>query len=213
MAFLNNLKHLCDGIDIDNLIHEIDSLKKELFSTQEKVSSYSTLMTKKDKVIASLKQSKESLTEDMVREKNMRTILDEKIRGLNQTIAELMSEKEFLNSSEQKLKNECKKATKSNAILNAKNLALTSKASELEEKNKQLESIHTRLQSDISEKDATISAYRTNYDNLLSEFNNKKGEIEEINKTKESEKAEKKKLKEDIAKLLERYHILSENNA
>lgn len=212
MAFLNNLKHLCDGIDIDNLIHEIDSLKKELFSTQEKVSSYSTLMTKKDKVIASLKQSKESLTEDMVREKNMRTILDEKIRGLNQTIAELMSEKEFLNSSEQKLKNECKKATKSNAILNAKNLALTSKASELEEKNKQLESIHTRLQSDISEKDATISAYRTNYDNLLSEFNNKKGEIEEINKTKESEKAEKKKLKEDIAKLLERYHILEEKS-
>lgn len=212
MAFLNNLRHLCDGIDIDNLIHEIDSLKKELFSTQEKVSSYSTLMTEKDKVIASLKQSKESLTEDMVREKDMRTILDEKIRGLNQTIAELMSEKEFLNSSEQKLKDECKKATKSNAILNAKNLALTSKTSELEEKNKQLESIHTRLQSDISEKDATISAFRTNYDNLLSEFNNKKGELEEINKTKESEKAEKKKLKEDIAKLLERYHILEEKS-
>lgn len=41
MALLNNLKHLCNGIDIDNLIQEIDSLKMELLSAQKKVSSYS----------------------------------------------------------------------------------------------------------------------------------------------------------------------------
>lgn len=209
MAFLFNLKHLFNGVDVDNLINEIDSLKKELYSAKKLLSENSMLLAEKNKELASLKQLNEALTEDMVREKDMCTILDGKIKDINQTITELMKDKEILDSSEQKLKDEYKKVTKSNASLNAKNMALTS---ELEKKNKQLESIHTRLQSEISERDATISTFRANYDNLLSEYNNKKGELEDINKIKENEKVEKERLKENITQLLKRNHVLSEKS-
>lgn len=210
MSFLFNLKYLFNGVDVDNLINKIDSLKKELSSAKKLLSENSRLLAEKNKEVASLKQLNETMAEDVVREKNMNTILDGKIADLNQSIAELMREKVFLYSSEQKLKDECEKATKSNASLNAKNLALTSKASELEEKNKQLESIHTRLQSEISERDSTISTFRTNYNNLLSEYNNKEGELEEVNKIKEFKKVEKEGLRENINKLQERNHVLSE---
>lgn len=210
MSFLFNLKYLFNGVDVDNLINKIDSLKKELSSAKKLLSENSRLLAEKNKEVASLKQLNETMAEDVVREKNMNTILDGKIADLNQSIAELMREKVILYSSEQKLKDECEKATKSNASLNAKNLALTSKASELEEKNKQLESIHTRLQSEISERDSTISTFRTNYNNLLSEYNNKEGELEEVNKIKEFKKVEKEGLRENINKLQERNHVLSE---
>lgn len=131
MAFLFNLKHLFNGVDVDNLINEIDSLKKELYSAKKLLSENSMLLAEKNKELASLKQLNEALTEDMVREKDMCTILDGKIKDINQTITELMKDKEILDSSEQKLKDECKKVTKSNASLNAKNMALTS---ELEKK-------------------------------------------------------------------------------
>lgn len=210
MSFLFNLKYLFNGVDVDNLINKIDSLKKELSSAKKLLSENSRLLAEKNKEVASLKQLNETMAEDVVREKNMNTILDGKIADLNQSIAELMREKVFLYSSEQKLKDECEKATKSNASLNAKNLALTSKVSELEEKNKQLESIHTRLQSEISERDSTISTFRTNYNNLLSEYNDKEGELEEVNKIKEFKKVEKEGLRENINKLQERNHVLSE---
>ena len=209
MALLNNLKHLCNGIDIDNLIQEIDSLKMELLSAQKKVSSYSSLMMVKDKEIESLRLSKESLKEDITRGENKYSILEEQISGLNQTIDQMKKEKEILDSHNKKLKEDYKNATISNTSLTDKNLALTNKVEELENSVLQLNSLHTKNLSELSEKDAKISVIGTEYANLQSELNCKKGELEELYKTMESERAEKKKLEEEFSLLKKESHNLS----
>lgn len=212
MAFLSNIQHLLNGVDIDNLMREINSLKKEISSAKKEISRYSTSLTEKYNEVASLKQQNVSLSEDVTRERNKYSILEGKVDDLRKTITELKKEKEILGTSEQKFKDECERTTKSNASLNGKNLALTNKVKALEEKITQLESIQLRQQSELSEKDAKISMLGADYDKLQSDYNNNKEQLEEANRTIEDEKTAKKVLEEDLAQLRERNRILSEKS-
>ena len=212
MAFLSNIQHLLNGVDIDNLMREINSLKKEISSAKKEISRYSTSLTEKYNEVASLKQQNVSLSEDVTRERNKYSILEGKVDDLRKTITELKKEKEILGTSEQKFKDECERTTKSNASLNGKNLALTNKVKELEDKITQLELIQLRQQSELSEKDTKISIMGVNYDKLQSDYNNNKEQLEEANRTIEGEKSAKKVLEENIAQLQEGNRILSEKS-
>lgn len=212
MAFLSNIQHLLNGVDIDNLLREINSLKKEISSAKKKISRYSSSLTEKYNEVASLKQENVSLSEDVTRERNKYSILEDKADDLCKTIAELKKEKEILGSSEQKFKDECERTAKSNATLNGKNLALTNKVKELEDKITQLESIQLRQQSELSEKDAKMSMMEANYDKLQSDYNNTKEQIEDANRIIEDEKTAKKVLEENLAQLQEGNRILSEKS-
>lgn len=212
MAFLSNIQYLFNGVDIDDLMQEINSLKKEIFSAKKEISRYSTSLTEKNNEIASLKQLNVSLSEDMTRERNKYSILKGKADDLNKTIAELKKENEIFGTSEQKFKVECERTTKSNASLNGKNLALTNKVKALEEKITQLESIQLRQQSELSEKNTKISMMGANYDKLQSDYNNNKEQLEEANRTIEGEKSAKKGLEEYLAQLQEENRILSEKS-
>ena len=211
MAFLSNIQHLLNGVDIDNLLRDINSFKKDISSAKKEISRYSTLLTEKYNEIASLKQQNVSLSADMTREKNKYSILEGKVGDLSKTIAELKKEHEILENSEQKFKDKYEKATKSNASLNGKNLALTNKIKALEEKKTQLKTDQLKLQSELSDKDAIISMMGAKYNKLQSDYNNNKEQLEEINKTFEDEKTAKKVLEENITQLQEKNRILSEN--
>ena len=211
MAFLSNIQHLLNGVDIDNLLRDINSFKKDISSAKKEISRYSTLLTEKYNEIASLKQQNVSLSADMTREKNKYSILEGKVGDLSKTIAELKKEHEILENSEQKFKDKYEKATKSNASLNGKNLALTNKIKALEEKKTQLKTDQLKLQSELSDKDAIISMMGAKYNKLQSDYNNNKEQLEEINKTFEDEKTAKKVLEENITQLQEINRILSEN--
>ncbi len=212
MAFLSNIQHLLNGVDIDNILREINSLKKDISSAKKEISRYSTSLTEKDNEIASLKQQNVSLSENMIMERNKYSIMKGKVDDLSKTIAELKKENEILGTSEQKFKDECEKTTKSNASLNNKNLTLTNKVKALEEKITQLESNQLRQQSELSEKEAIISMMGANYDKLQSDYNNNKEQLEEANRTIECEKTAKKVLEENLAQLQERNRILSEKS-
>ena len=212
MAFLSNIQHLLNGVDIDNLMREINSLKREISSAKKEISRYSTSLTEKYNEVASLKQQNVSLSEDMTREINKYSILEGKADDLRKTIIELKKENEILGTSEQKFKDDCEKTAKSNASLNGKNLALTNKVKALEEKITQLESIQLRQQSELSEKDAKMSMMEANYDKLQSDYNNTKEQLEDANRTIEDEKTAKKVLEENLAQLQEGNRILSEKS-
>lgn len=210
MAFLSNIQHLLKGVDIDDLMEEIQFLNKELSSSKKELSNYSTSMTERYREIASLKQLNTSLSEDVSREKNKYSLLEDKTNDLNKTITDLKKENESLEASQQELNNEYERITKSNASLNGKNLALTNRIKLLEERITQLESIQTGLQTELSERDAKISMIGANYDKLQSDYNNTKEQLEEANRTIESEKSTKKVLEENKALLQEGNRILSE---
>lgn len=212
MAFLSNIQHLLNGVDIDNLMREINSLKREISSAKKEISRYSMSLTEKYNEVASLKQQNVSLSEDMTRERNKYSILEGKADDLRKTIIELKKENEILGTSEQKFKDECEKTAKSNASLNGKNLALTNKVKALEEKITQLESIQLRQQLELSEKDAKMSMMEANYDKLQSDYNNTKEQLEDANRTIENEKTAKKVLEENLAQLQEGNRILSEKS-
>lgn len=212
MAFLSNIQHLLNGVDIDNLMREINSLKREISSAKKEISRYSTSLTEKYNEVASLKQQNVSLSEDMTRERNKYSILEGKADDLRKTIIELKKENEILGTSEQKFKDDCEKTAKSNASLNGKNLALTNKVKALEEKITQLESIQLRQQSELSEKDSKMSMMEANYDKLQSDYNNTKEQLEDANRTIEDEKTAKKGLEENLVQLQEGNRILSEKS-
>lgn len=203
MAFLSNLQQLFKGVDIENLIQEIESLKKELSSAKKNLSEYSKLLVLKDNEIVSLKQSNNSLTEDVTREVNKNSLLERKISSIELSLTEITNEKE-------QLKNKCESVTKTNASLNGRNLTLINRVKTLEESIIQLEDNHTNLQSELSEKDATISTIRTKFDNLQFEFNTKEGELKDINKIIEDRNAEKKVLEEKLNLLQEENRTLKE---
>ncbi len=210
MSIFSNIQHLFNGVDIGDLLQEINSLKKEISFAKKEISRYSTSLTEKNKEIASLKQLNVSLSEDMNRERNKYSILKGKADDLSKTIAELKKEKKILEASEQKFKDECERTTKSNASLNGKNLALRNRVRALEDNITQLETIQLRQQSELSEKDTKISMMGANYDKLQSNYNTNKEQLEEANKTIEGEKSAKKVLEENIAQLQEGNRILSE---
>lgn len=79
MAFLSNIQHLLNGVDIDNLLWEINSFKKDISSAKKVISEYSMSLTEKYNEIASLKQQNVSLSEDMTRERNKYSILEGKV--------------------------------------------------------------------------------------------------------------------------------------
>ena len=173
-------------------MREIESLKKEISSEKRKIFRYSTSLTEKNNKIESLEQQNVSLSEDVTRERNKYSILEGKADDLSKTITELKNENEILGISEQKFKDKCERTTKSNASLNGKNLALTNNVKALEEKITQLETNQLRLQSELSKKDVIISMMGANYNKLQSDYNNNKGQLEETNRTIESEKTAKK---------------------
>lgn len=212
MAFISNIQHFLTGVDIDSLMREIESLKKEISSEKRKIFRYSTSLTEKNNKIESLEQQNVSLSEDVTRERNKYSILEGKADDLSKTITELKNENEILGISEQKFKDKCERTTKSNASLNGKNLALTNNVKALEEKITQLETNQLRLQSELSKKDVIISMMRANYNKLQSDYNNNKGQLEETNRTIESEKTAKKVLEANLAQLQERNRILSEKS-
>ncbi|MBO5186038.1 MAG: WG repeat-containing protein [Prevotella sp.] len=212
MAFLSNIQHLLNGVDIDNLLREINSLKKDISSAKKEVSRYSTSLTEKYNEIASLKQQNVSLSKDVNMERNKYSILEGKVDDLSKIIAELKNENEILGTSEQKFKDKYEKTIKSNTSLNGKNLALTNKVKALEEKTTLLETNQLRQQSELSEKDAIISMMEANYNKLQSDYNKNKEQLEDTNRTIESEKTAKKFLEDKLAQLQERNRILSERS-
>ena len=44
MAFLSNIQHLFNGVDIDDLMKEVSSLKRELDSAKKKIASFPMLV-------------------------------------------------------------------------------------------------------------------------------------------------------------------------
>ena len=203
MTFLSNLHQLFNGVDFEELIQEIDSLKEYLSSTKKKLSEHSKLLVIKDKEIVSLKHSKESLTKDVTSEINKNSLLERKISSLEQSLTELTKEKE-------KLKNKCDNITKTNESLNVKNLTLVDKTKALEESLIQLKNNYTSLQSELLERETTISTIRTNFNNLQSELDSKKEELKDINKIIEDGNSEKKVLEEKLVLLQEENQILTE---
>lgn len=205
MSFLSNIRHLLKGVNVDSLLRENDSLGRELASSKE------TLTVKKNEVV-SLMQHKKSLSEDLIRERNICTIQEGRINDLNQTITELRRENQILVTSKHELENRCERTKKSNTSLNGRNLVLSNQVNVLKERISQFEAILAELQSKLSEKEITISTMRTNFNNLQTEINHNKEQLEEANKTIDGAKAAKKELEEKIVQLLEENHILSEKS-
>lgn len=197
MALLSNFQHLLDGVDIDELLQTISSLEKQLASAKKELRSYSSSLKKKDEDLVSLQHLHESLSEDLTRERNKNSILDEKINSLYQTIAELKGQNEILDGSLENIKGEKQKLANSNASLNGRNLALTNKVKALETKISDLEP----LQSELLEKESVITTLKADNDSLESEKKTIQDLLSEANGTIDKEKKENKTLTDKLSEL------------
>lgn len=206
MSFLSNIQHLLNGVDIDCILREIKFLKKELASAKNELSIYSTSQTNKDREIESLKRHNKSLSDDLGRERNKLSIQEEKIGAFYQTIIELKKEIELLSSSEQKLKDEYKRATKKNASLNGKNLVLSNRVKVLEEQTSLLES----LQLELSKKKTEIREIKAYCGDLQSNYDRIQDLLDKANKTIAIENSNNKALSDKYTALQESRKTLLE---
>lgn len=200
MSFLSNIQHLLNGVDVDSLLSEIASLKYELISVKKKMSVYPTSLMAKDKEIELLKQHNQSLSDDLVREKNDLLIRDEKIGALNQAITELKENNNILCSAEQKYKEEYESTKKAYVSLKEEKIALSNRMNELENIGLHLES----LQSELSKKDSELLKTRNDYNELKSEHDKQQELLNNANSIINKDKTEIKKLS-DICEELREY--------
>ena len=209
MSLLSNIQHLISGVNIDNLLKEISSLKDSLTYAKKEVSSLKSSLSKKNNEVEHIKGINRTLSEDIIREKNKYSILEEKIEGLNKSVKELQSQNETLKESEKRYK-------ESNATLNGKNLSLSNKVKDLEEKCASIESLKLLL----SKKDTEFAKLQSDYDALQLKDEEKHNTLEDAKISIEKEKEEKKKiegicadLKEEVASLTtEKENLIKENS-
>ena len=206
MALLSNFQHLLAGVDIDELLQNVSSLKEQLVSAKKELRSYSSLLKKKDEDLSSLQHLHESLSEDLTRERNKNSIQDEKINSLYQTIAELKGQNEILDGSLENVKVEKQKLANSNASLNGRNLVLSNKVKALESKISDLESI----QSELLEKESEIATLKADNNSLESENRTIQGLLGEANGTIDKEKKENATLTDKLSELQSNFQALSD---
>ncbi len=209
MSIISIIQHLVNGVDIDSLLNDIESLKASLASANKEISSLNYSLTEKKKEVDKTKESYMILSEDLVREQNKNLLLEEKIEGLNKAVNELQSQNEYLKESEKRYKN-------SNATLNGKNLSLSNKVKELEEECTSIELLKLLL----SKKDTEFENLQSDYNILQLKYEEKHNTLEDTQKGIEKEKEEKKELegicaefKEKVLSLTaEREKLIKENS-
>ena len=210
MALFSNILYLFNGIDIDNLIQENNSIKEELSSIKKDLLKYSISLKEKNSEISQIRKLNKSYKGDLDKEINKSSKLKIEIDNLLTKNAELNNRNEILTNSEQKQKDKNEEISKANTALNEKNYVLSSEVKKLNERIFKLEAQRTEQQSYLSETLAEMSMMKTDLDNLKSEYDSKNEKIEKAQKTIEIEKAEKEKAEKDYTRLLENYHIISE---
>ena len=179
MSIISSVLHLVNGVDIDSLLKDINSLKTSLTSANKKIIGLNNSLSDKKKEIEKIKEKNQVLSEDLVREHNNYLLLEDRIEGLNKTINELQSQNESLKKSETRYKD-------SNVTLKDNNLSLTNQVNNLEEKCASIEPLKTLL----SKKDNELAKIQSDYNVLQLKD-------EEIRKTLEDTKSSLEREKED----------------
>ena len=179
MSIISSVLHLVNGVDIDSLLKDINSLKTSLTSANKKIIGLNNSLSEKKKEIEKIKEKNQVLSEDLVREHNNYLLLEDRIEGLNKTINELQSQNESLKKSETRYKD-------SNVTLKDNNLSLTNQVNNLEEKCASIEPLKTLL----SKKDTELAKIQSDYNVLQLKD-------EEIRKTLEDTKSSLEREKED----------------
>ena len=179
MSIISSFLHLVNGVDIDSLLKDINSLKTSLSAANQKIIGLNNSLSEKKKEIEKIKEKNQVLSEDLVREHNNYLLLEDRIEGLNKTINELQSQNESLKKSETRYKD-------SNVTLKDNNLSLTNQVNNLEEKCASIEPLKTLL----SKKDTELAKIQSDYNVLQLKD-------EEIRKTLEDTKSSLEREKED----------------
>ena len=198
MSIISIIHHLVNGVDIDSLLKDVNSLKNSLASANKEISSLNSSLYKKSNEVEKLKENNLILSEDLVREQNKYLLLEAKIEDLNTSYNQLQIQDDALKESEKRYK-------ESNAVLNGRNLSLSNKVKALEE---QCASIET-LQILLSKKDAELEKIQSDYNILQLKDEEIQKTLEDTKRSLEREKEDKKVIEGKCADLNEKFASLT----